>query len=233
MNNINFTGGFLISNPKQKVWNRIEANAMPRKKISFDPYNEEGDKFVVINSYHDKEFGHDLLRRWVKFLYYPNINLKSGLDPMHPEQAKEIINKETVVVKSPDFRKYIREELLVKQHPILRYKWSPNDHIDKTLQFLELDRAECDIVIKQGITYIKDKNGKLIAKASPNTTLGTNFVYTYPKNDDDSSRKVAIGYKGDVYDFDVFQIKSFWNNFKRAVNIDLGRKRPQNPKDVE
>ena len=66
-----------------------------------------------------------------------------------------------------------------------------------------------------------------MAKASPNNRNGVNFVYVFPKNNDESSKKIAITQEGDTYYFTPFELKIFWEKFMQNVKIDLGRKRPQ------
>ncbi len=228
MDNINFTGGFLVYKPNERAWNNVVANILPHKNVPFDRFNECGDKFVAIKSCYDKEFGLDLIKRKLKFLYYPNINLKSGLDPMYPEKAKEILSNEITIDSTYKFKKYIKEKFPEEKHHIKKYKCKPEDHVDKTLKYIDRDISQCVITKEKGVTFFKDKNtGKIIAKASPNTIRGTNFVYVYGKNNSEPTKKVAISYLGEVYEFPTLHIKDFWNNFQRAVKIDMDRKRPQ------
>lgn len=229
MNDINFTGGFLIEKPSKRMWANIEKE-LPKRKSVFQNYNENGDKFFAIKSVYDKDMAGLILRKGVKFKFYPNINLKTRLDKYFPEEARKTINAQDYVIDTKEgLREFIRNnEVKATRSIIKKYRWKPDDHIEKTLKALELNKDECIIENKSGITYIKNKNGKILAMASPNNVRGVNFVYKYPENSDASSEKFALSQSGEREDFGVFEYKDFLKNFKNNVKIDQHRIRPKN-----
>ena len=228
MNDISFNGGFLISKPSPTKWKNIKAQ-FPSNKCVFENYNSNGDKFFAIKSFYDREMIGVLLRKKVNFKFYPDINLKSRLDSYYPETAREIVNSQTNVIDTPDqLRKFIRECTPVKRKsPIVRYRWKPEDHIDKTYKALHIDSSQYQTEIIKGITYIKDVNGKIVAKASPNNERGVNFVYELPKTPNGESKMFALSQGGEKEPFSPLNYKEFHRLFMRNVKIDLARKRPQ------
>ena len=223
MDKINFTGGFLIRKPSVRMWHNFEA-ILPKKKAVFQKFNEEGDKFVVVKSSYDEGISDFILQKRLDFKYYPELNLKNRLNPHNVEQAHEIIDAQTNVIDTrKDLKNFFKacKTLIV----IPKYKWKQNDHVEQTFKALGLDLSQHKYQIKNGITVIKDKSGKIIAKASPNNVNGTNFVYILPKNTDLSPRKIAVDYKGEIiYEFKgVDSYKDFSKNFIKAVKIDKGR----------
>jgi len=232
MNEINFKGGFWIKRtqkPKKwnDLWNSIKEE-LPKRKCVFEEFNEQGDKFFAIKSVYDKAMLNILLRKKADFVFYPEINLKSRLDSMNIPASKEIIDSHTRVLKTKDeINQFIVEADARQPVVIPKYRWKPNDHLEKTYKVIGLSESECKTEIKNGITYIKDKKGKVLAKASPNGRSGINYVYVFPKNGDESSKKIAVTQEGDAYYFTPFELKTFWEKFMQNVKTDLGRKRPQ------
>ena len=71
------------------------------------------------------------------------------------------------------------------------------------------------------------KNGKIIAKASPNSQRGYNYVYVVSHNDE-MSQMLCVSYTGNVeHRFAPTDFKTFNTHFARNIKIDNGRKRPQ------
>ena len=228
MDNISFNGGFWIKSPKAEVWNSIKAE-FPSSKCVFEEFNEQGDKFFAIKSVYDKAMTGFLWRNKIEFKLYPDLNLKNRLDPWNLEESKKIIDAQTNILETEDeIKEFIRTA--DKNLPVImpKYRWKPNDHIEKTYKAIGLNPTEYSHEITDGITYIKNKNGKIVAQASPNNAKGVNFIYVYPKNHDESSQKFALSQSGEKYYFGPFEMKNFYDKFMLNVKIDLGRKRPQN-----
>jgi len=230
MNDINFKGGFWIKSPSPDVWQKIKAE-FPSSKSVFEEFNEQGDKFFAIKNSYDKAMTSFLLRMKINFKLYPNLNLKSGLSSWKLKESKEIIDAQTNVIETKEkLEEFVRA--CDKSLPVVipKYRWKPNDHIEKTYKAIGINPAEYEPQIKDGITYIKEKgkDGKIIAIASPNNSRGINYVYVYPQNwNEESSQKFALGPDGDRIDFSPLDIINFHKNFMRSVRIDLKRIRPQ------
>ena len=237
MNDINFKGGVFIKNPKtgdkwNDVWNVIKSE-LPRRKYLFEDYNGDGDKFVAFKSCYDKDMASVILRSGVKFKFYPEINLKSRLDTYFPEESRKIVDSQTNVIESEDELRKFMQESDIKPALFKKYRWVPNDHIEKTYKATGLNPDDCITEIVDGVTFIKDKSGKTLVKASPNNARGVNFVYQYPQkvasssNKDETSRRFALTQGGETKDFGPLRVVEFFKNFRENVKIDAGRKRPQ------
>lgn len=233
MNNISFTGGFLLKRPTDEtLWKQIQAE-LPSSKCIIEDFNEYGDKFFAIKSIYDRAMASVLMREKVQFRMYPDINLKSRLDPRNPEKARKIINAQTNLIEDEDeLRQFIRTggpKVLIE-----KYRWTPEDHVDKTYKALGLNKSDYITSKKDGITYIKDKSGKVVAMVSPNNNRGVNFVCVCSKTDnlDPSLEQFALDQNGNKRYFGPLQIKDFRKNFMQNVKIDLGRKRPQKTEKI-
>ena len=233
-NNINFRGGFLIKKPSTEIWNGIQS-VLPRKKCVFQEFNAEGDKFFAIKDCHDAQIARYILdtnknagknsKNKIKFQYYPEINLKTGLDTYFPEEARKTIDGETQVIKT---NKKLENQFFSKKEeeivPIYKkYRWKENDHISQTLKALKLKDDECKVTIENGITMIYDLKGNAIAAASPNGHKGINFVYEYSR-DGKNSRKLAVDRNGEIiWEYGINEITDFQKFFERHIRIDKGR----------
>lgn len=223
--NVNFQGGFLIK--KSKI-GQIMAE-LPKRKCIIPEINDMGDTFVAVKDIYDLQMVNLLSKHHTRYKYYPDINLKARLDSNNIEAARRTVNSQTNILEKPkdilNFLKTVRKQFVAM--PV--YKWKPNDHIDKTFKALALEPENYTVKIKNGITYIyKKKDKKLVAKASPNSNRGYNYVYELPKNGDCASRKLAIDNDGKiVWEYPSTDLKTFIKNFMQAVKIDNGRIRPQ------
>ena len=230
MYNVTFQGGFLLKRPtSDTLWKEIQAE-FPSSKCVIEDFNEYGDKFFAIKTVYDKAMASILMSKKVKFRLYPDINLKSRLDPYNPNEAREIIQAQTNFIEDEDeLRQFIRSG---KKILIEKYRWTPDDHIDKTYKALGLNPSEYKTIIKKGITYIEDKNGNVVAFASPNNNKGVNFVYASSKTEnlDPSFEKFALDQYGNKEYFGPLKTGDFRKHFMDNVKIDLGRKRPKSKK---
>ncbi len=226
MNDINFKGGFLIKGPiKDELWNEIKLG-LPKRKCLFEKFQEEADKFVAVRSVYDREVASLIVRNGVKFKFYPEINLKTRLDYREPEKAFEVVNSQTNFIENQDeLREFIRKTVPKRPCMVKRYYWEPNDHIDKTYNALGLKQSDYKTEIKNGITYIKDSKGNIVAKASPNNADGVNFVYVCPTILE-GSKRFALTQGGEKFYFGPLKVIDFQKNFLKNVSIDLHRKRP-------
>ena len=229
MDKINFTGGFQFKTPSERAWKGIEG-VLPRHKIILPNYGEDKDIFIAVKRNYDPQIINYLRAHHIKFTLFPKINLKSQLDSYNMEEAYRIVGAQTEVISSTkDINEYLKS--FVPKFKLPKYKWKKNDHIDKTLKFLGINAGDCEVFIEKGITVITDKNGKIIAKVSPNNQKGTNFVFLYPKNADESLQKFAIDMYGNKYMFPKLEYKDFRKNFMNAVKIDSDRTFPQKNKE--
>ena len=223
MNEISFNGGYLIERPSKSVWAGIKKE-LPKHKCIIENIDNIGNNFFSIKNIYDKDMGSLILRKNVKFKF----NLKTRMDSYFPEVALKTLNEQINVINTKEeLRNYIKGLKSPNVTLLKKYRWMSEDHIDKTLEAIGMKNSECETKIKSGITYIYNKNGKIIAKASPNNREGINYIYIYPKNSDDFSRRIALTQAGTIYEFSPLQYDDFLNKFMQNVKIDLGRKRPQ------
>ena len=227
-NNVTFKGGFWIKSPEK--WNDI-VKIMPRRKCIIDTVNEHGDKFFAIKTAYDKEMAFNLLRKKVDYKFYPDINLKSRLDGRLPKESMAVVEAQERVLKGDEIRAYFANYNKTSL-PISKYRWKPEDHIDQTFKALKtvlgIDRNNCNVKIEKGIATIFDKSGKKIAKASPNSDKGYNYVYILPRDSEGSSQRLCVNYNGEIESrFAPADFMIFKEHFMKNVKRDIGRKRPQ------
>ena len=227
-NKISFQGGFLFKRPtNDTLWKEV-VKELPSSKCIIEDFNEYGDKFFAIKSVYDRAMASVLIRKKVPFRLYPDINLKTRLDPRKPDEARKIIASQTNCIEDEnEMRRFVSTG--DKKVLIEKYRWVPEDHIDKTYKALGLEKSNHKTIIKDGITYIKNKNNETIAMVSPNNQRGVNFVYLRSKTDnsDPSLKKFALDLYGNRRYFGPLQTKEFHDLFMKNVRIDLGRKRPE------
>lgn len=229
-NNINFQGGFLLKKPSTKMWGKIYNETVPNNRVIIHDLFEKDNIFFASKTYYDSSILTYLLsKKNLKFTYYPEINLKSGLNGYYPEEAEKILNSSTAIETRKEMKKFIKPGINPNDTS-LRYKWKVEDHIPQTFKALKLNSEDYKVKTKDFITAIYDKNGKIIAKVSPNNQVGINYAYIYPRYSDESFSMIAINHKGEIISRsnDINSMKEFRKHFTNAVKIDAGRKRPQN-----
>ena len=229
MDNINFTGGFLLKSPKPQQWSKIYDEIVPRNRVIVNDLKGKDNVFFATKNCYDPSILKYLIDNKVRFTFYPKINLKSRIDSYYPEKAAEILDAETeVITLKRKMLKYLEtpQKSAVRQ---LKYKWKPEDHIPQTLQALKLDKSQCKISTKNSVTTIKDLNDKLLAKVSPNNGRGISYALIYPRFGDEKLRMIATTHKGEIVTdtTDIDKFVDFKEHFMHAVKFDLGRQRPK------
>ena len=206
-NSVSFQGGFLIKKPKLTVWSEIKAN-LPKKKAVFNVFNTEQDSFIACKTHYDEQVADLLKSHDTSFKFYPDINLKSRLDPEHTPEAVEIVNaQKRVITTIEELKEYFentKKALNSKQSKIFKM-----DHMQQTLTALKLKSDDCDIIYKRGITFIYDKSGRLIAQASQKSPMGFNYVYFYPECKDHSMERWIVYPNGDKKSVSVLNASHF------------------------
>lgn len=228
MDKINFTGGFLLKKPlPPEVWEKTYNEIIPHKRVIINDIPNIGDIFVASKRCYDNEIGLYLLNKKINFEYYPKIDLKTRLDSYYPEEAKSVLQEQKTVIRGETSLTKMFQLHKKMKTAIAKYKWKKNDHIKKTYEALELSSEDYTHTIKKNVTIITDKDGNLIAKASPNTNTGTNYVLVYPKpkNHVDPFRMVIIDYEGKktMDSTNIEDLKGFTKGFKKAIEIDRAR----------
>ena len=225
MDKINFTGGFLLHKPDVKKWEKAYDEIVPRKRIIIHDLKEQDNIFFATPSCYDSSILKYLFGEKFKFTFYPDINLKNRLDAYYPEEAIKILDaQETVITDKRKMRKYIVEPKPCSIQS-LKYKWKPNDNIEQTLTALKLDKEDMKIKTAKSVTTITDRNGKLVAKVSPNTAQGINYALVYPRYGNENLRMIAIDHHSQIITdtTDINYLQEFKERFIRAVKFDKGR----------
>jgi len=227
MNQVSFTGSFLLKKPNETAYNEFKDKVLPKSKSVVVPdVFEQGNVLVAVKNPYDRAIGEYLLKKSVDFAYYPKTGLKRKFNPRDPKSAEVILNKEKHVIKDKEVIKAYLENMEYSDKPI-EYRWEPDDHIDKTLNALNLSRKDCTITnIDNVLSVYSDKeNFRLIVKASPNNDRGDNFVYLYPTTSKTIIAK--INYEGNIEFYEFKKgLENFQWHFCNAVKIDRGRLRP-------
>lgn len=225
MDKINFTGGFLLHNPKPQKWEKIYNETVPKKRVIINDLKSQGDIFFATSNFYDKSILKYLLGARVKFTFYPNINLKKRISAYCPEEAAKILDAESLVIRDKRKMKKIIEEPKPDPVKAMRYEWKPNDHIQQTITALKLNPEEYTFKTRKSITTITDKNGKVFAKASPNSSHGINYVMVYPRFDDEKVRMLMINHRGEILTEtnNIENMNNFTENFRKTVKFDRER----------
>ncbi len=231
MDKINFTGGYLLKQPAQKLLEKFNNEIMPkRKRIIIPNIPRKGDYFFVIKDCYDKEVAEYLLKKPFNFIYYPEITLKSRLNSQKPQEAKKYIAAQTnMLKKTKEIEKYI-SELRPSPKPI-NYYWTPNDHIEPTVKYLRINPNEYDITTTNHITKIRIKdNGNLLATISPKNHEGSHIAYIFPRYGDEDFKIVKFDYTNKIVieDTNISNLPKYDEQFNKAVQIDKGRILPSN-----
>ena len=98
MDNINFTGGFLLKSPKPQQWSKIYDEIVPRNRVIVNDLKGKDNVFFATKNCYDPSILKYLIDNKVRFTFYPKINLKSRIDSYYPEKAAEILDAETEVI---------------------------------------------------------------------------------------------------------------------------------------
>ena len=230
MDRINFTGGFLLKKPSPKMWEKIYTdNLQDKKRIIINDLYEAGNVFFATKSGHDSNILKYLLnKRNLQFTFYPNINTKCRFDNQFPDEAVKRLDTELAVTDRKEIKKYIKPDPIISPARKLLYKWKQNDHIEQTFKALKLDPENYTTKTKNHITRIYNRNGTLIAKVSPNTTAGINYVYEYPHFSNTNFRMLTINHNGEILSQtqNIEKMTEFNEYFKKAVKFDMGRTNP-------
>ena len=227
MAKVSFTGSFLLKQPNKTAYEEFYEKVLPKsKRVVVPDVINTGNKLVTVKNCYDREIAEYLLKKSFDFVYYPNADLKRKFNPQDPKAAAEILGKEKKVIKDKEVIRAYAENLEYSKKPI-EYRWEPDDHIDKTINALNLEKKDCIITNIDNILSIYDnKNCRLIAKASPNNDNGENFVYLYPTPSNTILAKISYDGRMDFYLCDKSSLEDFKWHFYNAVKIDKARQHP-------
>lgn len=229
MDNINFTGGFLLRKPTSEMWKKVYNEAVPRSnRIIINNLYKDGNVFFATKESQDSKILKYLLNvKALKFTYYPNIGIKDRLDIYSPAEAVNLLNREISLSDKTKIRKYLKTETEINPITGRKYKWEPNDHIEQTFKALKLNTQNYNVKTENHVTYIYDKNGKMVVKTSPNTNTGINYAFVYPHYSDEKLLMVVINDEGKIFtkSSDIDSFGKFYEDFSKAVKIDAERTR--------
>lgn len=229
MDRINFTGGFLLHKPTPRMWEKVYNDALQgKKRIIINDLYEKGDIFFATKNGHDSNILKYLLsKRTLNFKFYPNISTKNRLDSEFPQEAIKILDSELAITSRPKMKEFIKP-VYINPNKNLKYRWKENDHIEQTFKALKLDPENYVTKTQKHMTVIYDRNGVMVACASPNSQRGINYVYQYSNHLNKDFRMLIINHKGEILaqSTDINRMQEFKNNFIKAVKIDSGRTRP-------
>ena len=105
MDNINFTGGFLLKPTKKFPWRKIGNEIIPDKSsyIKRDML-AKGNVFLATNNRYDREIADYLLDRNIVFTYYPNVDLKSGICKMDFGSAENLVRTSKAITDKKEIK---------------------------------------------------------------------------------------------------------------------------------
>lgn len=227
MDNISFTGGFLIRHNSFSHWNKIYNSIIPKQRFLKHNLFSKKNVFVVTKDEHDKAIADYLYTNNIAFSYYPNINFKSYVHNMNKEALEAFVKSETEMTNEHEIKSFVAKR--AKSFIPEDYVWSMNDHIPQSLNALRtIDYLDVDTlkpVTKKHITTFFDKDGRMVAKASPNSSRGINIVFAYPRFKDEQFVMIKTDYNHNIRSKtdDINLLTEYNRNFMIAVNEDRKR----------
>lgn len=222
MDKINFTGGFLITQvPKTTTLSKLYDEAIPHKRCIIFNLFKKNNFFFSTKDCYDESIVDYLTKNEYIFSYFPNINLKSRLEPYQLKETEERLSKEIVLTDISKIEEHIQSKM--KGSKPIKYHLKKNDPIESVIKALDLKNVNTlDIKTKNNFITIKDKDGNLVAKISPFDNKGICYVMKYPILSDEEMRYIAINYEGKEISntAEVDNLQNFMTNFKNAMKFD-------------
>ena len=227
MDNINFTGSFLVKHKNFNHWQQIYNSIAPKSRYIKHNILKGKNVFLACNDKYDKSITDYLFKNNVIFSYYPNINLKTKVHDMDKETLEALVNSEKVMTDKLEIKSFTSQR--AKTFIPKDYIWTKNDHIPqsinalRTIDYLNVDSLKH--VTNKHITTFYDKYDRLVAKASPNDSRGVNVIFVYPRFKDESFIMIKADYTQKVRakTEDIKQLTDYNRNFMIALNEDLAR----------
>lgn len=227
MDNINFTGSFLVKHNSFSHWQQIYNSIAPKSRYLKHNILGEKNVFLACNDKYDKSISDYLFRNNVIFSYYPNINLKSRVHNMDKETLEAFVNSEKAMTNELEIKSFVSKR--AKTFIPKDYIWRKNDHIPQSLNALRtIDYLNVDSLTystKKHITTFYDKDNRLVAKASPNSSRGENVIFVYPRYKEEPFIMIKADYTQNVRakTDDIGKLTDYKKNFMIALNEDLAR----------
>ena len=222
MDNINFTGGFLVKKTGVIGWRKIIKQILPNSAYLKGNFLGKGNMFISVNNKYDKEIATYLLSRNFVFSYYPNIDQKSGICSRPKDLAEALVSSSKVITDKKQIMAHVKE---VERASIpIGYIRKPNDHMEQTLNVLrQADNIppveKLSSQTKNKVTIFTDRNGNVVAKASPNNARGKNFILIFPRYDENLMEMVKTDFQGNIcyWTNDIKKLDSFKRDFRAAL----------------
>ena len=223
MDNINFTGSFVIKNPGKIGWKNIMRDMIPESAFIKGNFLGKGNMYVASSDRYDNEIATYLINSNFAFNYYPNINLKSGVCNMPVNTIESTIKDSKVLTDKKEIRKYTSE--VERKYIPKNYVREANDHISQTINALkQVEHIPVDFLkhfTYKGETIFVDRNGKLIAKASPNNPRGFNYIQIFPRySTSEDMYMIKTDYTGQIHYItkNIDKLRLFKRDYLAAVN---------------
>ena len=223
MDNINFTGSFVIKSPGKTGWKAIMRDMVPESAFIKGNFLGKGNMFIANNDRYDNEVATYLTNSNYVFNYYPNINLKSGIQNMPVKMLEAKIKGEKAISDTKEILKQAKEA--ENKHIPQNYTRKAGDHIAQTLkalnsvEYIPVDSLHW-VTIK-GETIFVDRNGKLVAKASPNNPRGFNFIQVFPRyTTSENMEMIKADFEGNIHyrRTNIDKLRLFKRDYIAAVN---------------
>lgn len=166
-NSINFTGSFLVMNPPKAAHTAI-LDIAGKRKLVHENFDNTTDVLYTIRKSKEDEVAHFLIDNNLRFKFFPKITRKSGLDPIKPQIAVDMVNRqETIFFKSFWLKKFglMPEEKIV------------DTNVYGTAAALNLDPKNIKVRYKNGVSMVYTKDNKKLFKTSPVNQFGINYIY--------------------------------------------------------
>ncbi len=213
-NKISFQGAFLLSKPGVRAQKELSAILTDSKKIVFDNFKKNGDILYILTGKEDAKVAKYVHDNELDFTYMPDLKHHSQLFP------NRIDIKNYIKIRT----KKGLQRLFPSVFDDKTKKLSKNDksYIDVILKKFGFDKENYSVRSKHGVKIVVDnRRNRTVAKFSPKSRAGLNYVYIKPEIPDNGPFMVSLD--GGEIKTEYKSVKQFKERFIDAVKFSLNK----------
>lgn len=169
-NRITFSGAFLVKNPPSAAKKELSMLVGKHKQI-FEDFNNKSDVLYIVRRGKDKGIADFIYENNLRFKYFPYLNTKSGLDPLYPQKALNMLQAEQNVITD--------KSVLGKIFKLLPLQPKIDMNAEGVAYALKLKPEELSIRTVDNMTLAFTKDNVQMFKSSPVNKYGENYVYSF------------------------------------------------------
>lgn len=217
--NISFKGTFIINykNTIPGIKEGFEKAISDHKRITFNNYRNKDTVLYVLKNSKDYGAANFIQKNRIKFQYLPDVDTKLRFEPQFPELVTKYIKdtKPRIINKISELMDFVSKNRIHN-----RAKYGSESNWNKYfLQKNNINITGKAVKDSQGVTTIKDEINSGKAVISPESKLGTRYVFIKPGNKYEDPMYLAADKKGNIIAKFVSpdEILNFRIQFKKAI----------------